>query len=227
VSVKAILTDIEGTTTSISFVKEVLFPFARARLSAFCQANAELPEVAQALDAARAAERNFCLSDQGAVATLLRWIDDDIKSPPLKTLQGLIWAEGYAQGELQGHIYPDTAPALRRWHGQGIALYIYSSGSVAAQKLLFGHTAEGDLTPLFSGYFDATTGPKLETASYRRIASLIAVPPSDILFLSDHVGELAAARDAGMRTLCLERGETPPTPGHSHAVAKDFTSIAF
>ncbi len=138
-------------------------------------------------------------------------------------MQGLIWAEGYAAGALQGHVYADAVEGLRRWHEQGVALYVYSSGSVAAQRLIFGHTKHGDLTPLFSGHFDTGIGGKKDAASYRTIAQAIGLPPEEILFLSDVVEELAAAHEAGFQVLLLAR-DGLPADLHWPAVA-DFTSI--
>ena len=196
---RAILTDIEGTTSSIAFVAETLFPYARERLPAFVAAH---PDVAAPILAEVAA------AEPGdPVATLIRWIDEDRKATPLKTLQGMIWADGYREGAFTGHIYADAVAALRRWHAAGIALYVFSSGSVAAQKLLFGHSDAGDLTPLFSGYFDTATGPKRAAASYRAIAAAIGIAPDDVLFLSDTPEEIAAARDAGMPALLIDRAE--------------------
>lgn len=194
---KAILTDIEGTTSSVAFVAEVLFPYARARLADYVAAHQR--ETAPILAEVSAAEPG------DPVATLLRWIDEDRKATPLKALQGMIWADGYAAGAFTGHVYPDAVAGLRRWHGAGLKLYIFSSGSVAAQKLLFGHSDAGDLTPLFSGYFDTTTGPKREAESYARIAAAIGEPAEEILFLSDTPAEVAAARAAGMAALLIDR----------------------
>ncbi|MEG3152012.1 acireductone synthase [Sphingomonas sp. ZT3P38] len=194
---RAILTDIEGTTSSIAFVAETLFPYARARLPAFVAAH---PDAAAPILAEVAA------TEAGdPVATLIRWIDEDRKATPLKTLQGMIWADGYREGAFTGHIYADAAGALRRWHEAGIALYVFSSGSVAAQKLLFGHSDAGDLTPLFSGYFDTTTGPKREAASYAAIAGAIGFDPQDVLFLSDTPEEITAARAARLQALLIDR----------------------
>lgn len=208
---RAIVTDIEGTTSSIAFVHEVLFPYSRARLASFV---ADRPEqVAPILAAVREEAGEADLDTLGCVALLLDWHDADRKVGPLKTLQGMIWAEGYASGALQGHIYDDAAAALRRWHEAGIALYVYSSGSVAAQRLLFGHSSHGDLTGLFSGHFDTAIGGKREPASYRAIAEAIGVPTGEILFLSDVPDELAAARVAGLDVLLVTRdgtvGESP------------------
>lgn len=188
--IRVILTDIEGTTSSIAFVTETLFPYARARMANYVAGHPET-----VVD----------VPGDDPVATLLGWMDVDAKETPLKTLQGLIWAEGYADGTLQGHVYPDAVAGLRRWHAAGLALYVFSSGSIAAQKLIFGHSVAGDLTPLFSGYFDTTTGPKRAAASYAKIADAIGLSVGDILFLSDTPAEIAAARDAGMAALLIDR----------------------
>ena len=190
---KAILLDIEGTTSSIAFVAETLFPYARKHLAAYVAAHAD--EVAPILAEVPG----------DPVETLIQWIDEDRKATPLKTLQGLIWAQGYADGELDGHVYPDTPEAMRRWKAMGIDIHIYSSGSIAAQKLIFGHSVAGDLTPLLSGYFDTTTGPKREADSYTRIAEALDLPPGDILFLTDVQAEADAARAAGVQALLIDR----------------------
>ncbi|WP_136163626.1 acireductone synthase [Sphingomonas flavalba] len=188
--IRAILTDIEGTTSSIAFVADTLFPYARARIDNFIAAHpAETAALLEGIDA----------------ATLKRWIDEDRKEPALKTLQGMIWAEGYRTGELVGHVYPDAAEALRRWHAAGLVLAVFSSGSVAAQKLIFGHSSAGDLTPLFSGWFDLATGPKREAGSYTKIAAALGFPPADILFLSDVAAETGAAAAAGLATRLIDR----------------------
>ena len=196
-AIRAILTDIEGTTSSIAFVAETLFPYAAKALPAYVAAHAE--QVAPVLAEVEAMEPG------DPVATLLRWIDEDRKATPLKTLQGWIWAKGYVSGAFKGHVYPDAAQALRTWAEAGYRLYVYSSGSVEAQKLIFGHSDQGDLAPLFSGWFDTTSGPKREAASYARIAEVIGEPPGAILFLSDVQAELDAAAGAGMRTVLLDR----------------------
>jgi enolase-phosphatase E1 len=223
---KAIVTDIEGTTTPIAFVKETLFPFARARLAAFVAGHRNDPAVAAALKAVRD-EAGGSLNDAAVMETLIGWIDADRKAAPLKTLQGLIWQAGYASGELKAPVYADAADCLRRWHAAGIALYVYSSGSVPAQKLLFGHSDRGDLTPLFAGWFDLSTGSKLEPESYRKIAGAIGAAPGGILFLSDHPGELDAARAAGLRAVRLDRGDPPPAPPGSHPCVTTFADIVF
>lgn len=205
--IKAVLTDIEGTTTSIDFVHRTLFPYARQRLRNWLLTHADQPEVHQLLDEVEQLEhRELSLAE--AADVLERWIDEDRKATPLKALQGMIWAEGYASGDLRGHVYADTPEALRQWHARGLALYVYSSGSVAAQKLIFGHTDYGDLTPLFTDYFDTRVGGKRATASYAAIAAAIRLSPATVLFLSDIGEELDAARAAGMQTCQLVRDAT-------------------
>lgn len=208
--VLAILTDIEGTTSSISFVKDVLFPYARRALPAFVATHGGQPQVRALLDAVAA--ETGAADDQAIVAALQDWIDQDRKHTALKALQGLIWEAGYREGEFTAHMYPDAVQALQRWYAEGLALYVYSSGSVAAQKLLFGHCQAGDLTPLFSGWFDTEVGGKRERASYARIVERIGVAPPEILFLSDVVAELDAARQAGLQTVLVDRLEDYPQP---------------
>lgn len=207
--IRAVVTDIEGTTTRISFVTDVLFPFARQHLAAFVREHGMEPEVRAELDATRDLAGRPDASDEEVIGILQGWIDEDRKATPLKTLQGLIWVQGYESGELLGHVYPDAVENLKRWHTAGRTLYVYSSGSVAAQKLLFGHSEAGDLTPLFSGYFDTKIGMKREAGSYRRIVEEIGLPANQILFLSDIAMELVAARTAGMQTVGLLRDSDP------------------
>lgn len=201
---KAIVTDIEGTTTSIDFVHQTLFPYAKAHLRKFLRDHAGDDAVQRELaEVERIEKRDLSLDE--AADVLERWIAEDRKITPLKSLQGMIWRVGYERGELKGHVYADTPDALRQWHAQGLRLYVYSSGSVDAQKLIFGHTAYGDLTPLFSDYFDTRVGGKREAASYRAISHSIGLAASDVLFLSDIAEELDAAREAGMQTCQLVR----------------------
>lgn len=203
--VKAILTDIEGTTSAVSFVFDVLFPYAVEHLPAFVLEHAHEPQVAQLLDAVREDSAEPEADTIRVIEILLQWIADDRKATPLKALQGMIWQQGYANGQLKGHVYPDAVEALKRWKQQGYALYVYSSGSIQAQKLIFGCSDAGDLSPLFSGYFDTTSGPKREVGSYQRIAEAIGLPADAIVFLSDVVEELDAAQQAGMQTIGLVR----------------------
>lgn len=203
--IKAILTDIEGTTSAVSFVFDVLFPYAAAHLPDYVREHADEPAVAEQLAAVRAESGEANADTERCVQILLGWIAEDRKATPLKALQGMVWAQGYRAGQLKGHVYPDAVDALRHWHAEGYKLYVYSSGSIQAQKLIFGCSEAGDLTPLFSGYFDTTSGPKREAASYQRIAADIGLAGEEILFLSDVVQELDAAQQAGMQTVGLAR----------------------
>ncbi|NKF22957.1 acireductone synthase [Solimonas marina] len=221
--IKAIITDIEGTTSSIDFVHDTLFPYAKQHMRRFLREQAGDDAVQHALDDVEAVVGQDLSIDEAA-DILEQWIDEDRKVTPLKTLQGMIWKIGYANGELQGHVYDDTPVALRRWHAAGYRLYVYSSGSVEAQKLIFGHTAHGDLTPLFSGYFDTRIGPKRETASYQAILREIGQPADAVLFLSDVGAELDAAHGAGLRTIQLLRDDKA-VPSDAHAQAQDFNEI--
>jgi enolase-phosphatase E1 len=209
--VRFILTDIEGTTSSISFVAEELFPYFRSHIRELLslkdhadvvQAFAETVELA-------ASEDGLELStDEEILETLHRWSVEDRKITPLKTLQGVLWERGYKNGDLKGHVYPDVAPQLQEWKENGIALGVFSSGSVAAQKLIFGYSVAGDLTPYFSAYFDTRTGGKRETETYRKIAKELNISAWDILFLSDIKEELEAADGAGYQTVQLVRAGT-------------------
>ncbi len=223
--IKAIVTDIEGTTSSIDFVHQTLFPFAKQRMRRFLRDNAGDDRVQNLLADVEAIEQCDLSLDEAA-DVLERWIAEDRKLTPLKALQGMIWKTGYEAGELKGHVYPDTPGALRRWHAAGQRLYVYSSGSVEAQQLIFGHTDHGDLTPLFSGYFDTRIGGKREALSYRRILDEIGLPAEQVLFLSDVGEELDAARVAGMRTCQLVRDDkTAPAPAHAQARSFDEVSV--
>jgi enolase-phosphatase E1 len=219
---RAVLLDIEGTTSSVQFVYEVLFPFARRELHDFLSRRWGDADVARACEMMPGNNT----TQEGVAAEAIRLMDGDVKATGLKELQGLIWQEGYAAGRLTSHVYPDVAPALRRWAEQGLDLRIFSSGSVAAQKVFFAHTDAGDLLPLFHGHYDTTTGPKREAESYRRIAADMKLPTTAILFLSDVLAELDAAAEAGMRTgLVVRPGNAPVTAGHAHPVMTDFGQV--
>lgn len=222
--IQAIVTDIEGTTTPIAFVAQTLFPYARQALPGFVASHRDRPDVAEQLAATRALAGEPDLDDAAVAAVLIQWIDEDRKATPLKILQGLIWVEGYEAGAFQGELYEDVPPLLRAWHADGLRLFSYSSGSVAAQRLLFGHSPAGDLTPLFEGFFDTRLGGKLEPASYAALAAAVALPPAQILFLSDHEGELDAAAAIGFATGCLDRDLT----GRSgrHRIHHDFGTVS-
>jgi enolase-phosphatase E1 len=223
--IRAILTDIEGTTSSISFVKDVLFPYARERLPAFVETHADKPEVQHWLHEAAREAGLVSASQAEIIALLQRWIDEDRKATPLKALQGMIWEDGYRDGEYRAHVYPEVAQKLREWKAQDVNLYVFSSGSVPAQKLLFGYSEAGDLTPLFSGYFDTEIGAKRDAEAYRRILSAIGVRGDEVLFLSDIVAELDAARAAGMRTTLLARPPSNCPADTVHPCVSSFASI--
>jgi len=224
---RAIVTDIEGTTSAISFVRDVLFPYADTRLDAYVAAHRDEPVVAGALREAAIVAGEPEADDARVLAHLHAWIAEDRKATPLKTLQGLMWDEGYARGELLGHVYPDVPPVLHGWHAAGIELYVYSSGSIVAQKVLFAHTFVGDLTPLFAGYFDTTVGAKREAASYRAIAAQTGFRPAEMVFLSDVEEELDAARAAGLQTVRLLRpADTPPGARTVHPSYVGFAELA-
>ena len=229
-----ILTDIEGTTSSISFVKDVLFPYARDALPGFVRERGAREDVRRWLDAVAiehaASNPGTVCSDDTIVEILQGMIDEDRKHTALKALQGMIWGEGYRSSNFTAHIYPDAAAKLRDWHAAGHALAVYSSGSVPAQKLFFGHTDAGDLAALFDGWFDTEVGHKRDAGSYREIARRLGRPAEGILFLSDVVEELDAAREAGMRTVLIDRLDDYPQPrlddaAHGHRRAERFDLI--
>ncbi len=222
--IKAIVTDIEGTTSSLSFVKDVLFPYARERMAEFVRAHAQEPAVRNELEEVRRLSGKN-LDDAKIIEQLIRWIEEDKKITPLKSLQGMIWEDGYKKSAFKGHMYEDAVRHLKEWKDAGIALYVFSSGSVQAQKLLFAHSDYGDLTPLFSGYFDTLIGNKLEADAYRKIAEAVGAPPGDILFLSDIREELDAAKTAGMQTLWLVRNGTLDAQTR-HRQARSFDDIS-
>lgn len=221
--IQAVVTDVEGTTSSLAFVKEVLFPYARAHLAGYIARHREDPRVARELAAIRS-QAGSDLSEERLIAILLQWIDEDRKETPLKALQGMIWECGYHAGELQGHIYEDAVRKLREWHAEGLKLFVFSSGSVQAQRLLFGHTLYGDLTPLFTDYFDTRIGAKRDPAAYRRIADRIGHPPATILFLSDTAAELDAAHATGFAVCQLVREPGQQSAG-AYPSARNFDEI--
>ncbi len=221
--IKAILTDIEGTTTAISFVHDTLFPYSSEKLAQFVTDNQSEEKVASIINQVRSEAKLASDDINEVIKTLHEWIAQDKKITSLKALQGLIWEAGYLNGELKGHLYDDADKYLRKWKEAGVSLYIYSSGSIKAQKLLFGYSTHGDLTPLFSGYFDTTTGSKKECASYEAIAKEIGCDASEILFLSDVEAELGAAKSAGMQTVLLVREQEELSS--EFQVAKDFIEV--
>jgi enolase-phosphatase E1 len=225
IEIRAIVTDIEGTTSSIDFVRDVLFPYARKRLPAFVETHGDKPEVQHWLHEAALEAGLVEARRQDIIELLLQWIDQDRKSTALKALQGMIWKDGYEAGDYRAHVYPEVAARLRDWRADGLRLYVYSSGSVPAQQLFFRYSEAGDLGALFAGYFDTETGPKRESESYRRIAEAIGEQPRHLLFLSDIAEELDAAQAAGFHTGWLVR-EPQALPGSPrHPVYRDFDAI--
>ena len=235
---RGILLDIEGTTSSISFVYETMFPYVREHLHSFLYENWDCPSLADArdavaLDAGQRDFSNFCgsaaaVSDQQTklCREVFRLMEADQKTTGLKMLQGMVWKSGFESGQLVAHLYADVVPAIRTWKELGMDIRVYSSGSVAAQKLFFGHTVSGDILNCFSGHYDTTTGPKKESASYREIAEGFGWPAPEILFISDVVAELDAAGDAGMATaLSLRPDNAPVLAGHQHAEIQSFTEV--
>jgi enolase-phosphatase E1 len=206
--IKYILSDIEGTTTAVTFVYEVLFPYFRSNISKLKDLK-HIPEVVhsfeETIELAKELENTDLKSTDEIIDMLLKWSKEDKKITPLKTLQGILWEEAYKSGEIKGHVYEDVKPAFESWKNQGLKIGIFSSGSVQAQKLIFANSESGDLTPYLSNYFDTTTGMKRDFATYRKISELIDIKPENILFLSDIVEELEAADQAGFQTSLLLR----------------------
>lgn len=222
--IRVILTDIEGTTSSISFVHEVLFPYSAKHMADFVrEGEGDSTEIREQLDAIAQASGVARDDIEGLIGVLDTWIREDRKETPLKALQGMLWEQGYQHGAFRGHVYEDAAEYLKRWHDRGFRLFVYSSGSVKAQKLIFGFSEAGDLTPFFSGYFDTRIGGKKEPESYGNIINELGVEPQTVLFLSDVEAELQAAENAGMKTVWLIReGELPDT---ERPVARDFSDV--
>ncbi|MFT5032206.1 MAG: enolase-phosphatase E1 [Bacteroidia bacterium] len=222
---KAVVTDIEGTTSSISFVHDVLFPYAAAKLPDFVREHAQAPPI-RAILSEVAVEAGLAAADlSGQITQLLQWLRDDKKITSLKSLQGHIWEAGYRQGDYQAHLYGDVAPSLQQWQREGLSLYVYSSGSVLAQKLFFEFSEVGNLLPLFSGHFDTTVGAKREVESYRRIARQIDITAQHLLFLSDVVAELDAASAAGFQVCLLQRPGNAAAGNHDFPVSESFADI--
>ena len=238
---RVVVLDIEGTTTPVEFVYDVLFPFARAHVREYLEREwtSESCRAARAqLRTERAADvaggqtppawvDNSFAAEIASVTAYVGWLmDGDRKSPGLKALQGEIWRSGYRSGELRGQVFPDVPPALERWRAQQLDVCIYSSGSVLAQQLLFQTTDAGDLTKFLADYFDTGVGSKTSPDSYRRIAEARAAPAARLLFISDVASELDAARAAGFQTLLCVRPANPVAIGeHSHCAIRTFDEI--
>jgi enolase-phosphatase E1 len=216
----AVLTDIEGTTTPPAFIQGVLLPYARQALPDWAS-RIDLPDVATILG-----EIRRMVPDQPELTTLQHWSDRDLKLAPLQRLQGMIWEQGYADGDLRGQLYPDVPPHLHAWTAQGIRIFTYTSGSIPAQKLIFGHSTAGDLSPLIAGFFDTRIGAKRDPDSYVRLAIGMNVPTSAVAFLSDNESELDAATTAGMRTCHIVRPDTATTPSDRHPTATTCAEAA-
>jgi enolase-phosphatase E1 len=233
--IRAVILDIEGTTTPIDFVYTVLFPYARAHLAAFLAREWESPACREAvalLESERAADAHagsaipaLPASPAPVVNYVGRLMDEDRKSRGLKMLQGLIWEHGYRDGDLHGQVYPDVPPSLERWTARRLLVCIYSSGSVLAQRLIFRSTPEGDLTRFLSGYFDTGVGPKASVGSYAQIAQALGAAPGDVLFVSDVAAELDAASAAGLRTALCVRPGAPEAVAATHPIVHDFHEI--
>jgi enolase-phosphatase E1 len=228
--VRGILLDIEGTTTPIAFVHDVLFSYAREHVSEFLSANGEMEEVRAdiaLLSDEHADDVSNGLNPPPLVADYVEWlIALDRKSTGLKSLQGKIWRQGYQQGSLKSQVFADVAPAFERWHARGLSINIFSSGSVLAQKLLFAHTEAGDLTRFIDECFDTAVGKKAEAESYRHISKQMKLPPQNILFISDVIAELNAAHDAGMKAwLSIRPGNTPQDNLNSYPVILTFDQL--
>ncbi|MFM9595623.1 acireductone synthase [Streptomyces scabiei] len=229
-AVDSVVLDIEGTTSATGFVVDVLYPYSRSRFGALLSERSGDPEVARAVAQVRDLIAEPDADDVRVEQALHAWLDEDRKATPLKTLQGVIWSEGFARGDLVSHFYDDVLPALRAWHAAGVRLHVYSSGSVAAQRAWFRSSPEGDLLPLVEGWYDTeNAGPKQEAASYRAIATALGLSatPERIVFLSDRPGELDAAREAGWRAVGIRRpGEPYYEQGvGGHAEAGTFDEI--
>ncbi|KAH8265466.1 hypothetical protein KR038_008476 [Drosophila bunnanda] len=236
---KVVLVDIEGTTTSISFVHDVLFPYAKENVENFLrdswasddtkQIVQDLQQVPQFADYKDTLSAPSAELDAKLITGFVRYlIDKDLKVTPMKTLQGLIWAQGYASGELKGHVYEDVPAAFQTWRDAGLQIGVYSSGSVAAQKLIFGHSIAGNLTTHISAYFDTHVGHKQEQNSYENISKSLGVAPERIIFLTDIPGEAAAARSAGLQAILLQRpGNAALTDSQksTYEVIQDFKTL--
>ena len=237
-AIRAILLDIEGTTTPIDFVFKTLFPFAAEHVEEFLREHATDSEIKALIAEMRSTWSGAASAGApvwiestpeeklASAAAYVRWlIARDSKITPLKTLQGKIWEQGFRRGALKGEVYSDVAPAFARWREQGRRIAIFSSGSVLAQALLFTHSTAGDLSSYLEAYFDTTTGPKREPGSYKKIAAGLQLPPQELLFVSDVPAELDAARSAHMHTAHSLRAGVPELESPSHPVIRTFDDV--
>ncbi len=242
---RGILLDIEGTTSSISFVYDIMFPYVRENLRDYLQSSWDSSELQNVLPqlASDAAAHQECpspivadwLGDHDTAKKIdtiadavIRLMDADIKATGLKQIQGQIWKNGFESGQLIAHLFDDVAPALKQWHADGLDVRIYSSGSIASQKLFFGHTIAGNLLPFLNGHYDTTTGAKQELISYQKIADEFSIPAQQIVFLSDVPEELQAAKQIGMQTvLSIRPGNKPVSSDHGFTTTSDFQKLNF
>lgn len=232
--IQAVVMDIEGTTTDLAFVHDVLFPYAKTHLpeliTTFVTDPAATPYptiIRQCLDQIKSVvlqEEGRAIDDHQCIDTLAQWMAIDRKQTALKTLQGIVWESGFNLGAFKGHVYDDVPDALKAWHAQGLTLAIYSSGSIQSQKLLFSNSLVGDLTPFLSAFFDTTTGPKQAAGSYSVIAEQLHVLPHHILFLSDVAAELDAAANAGFQVAHVVRDAR--TQASHHPSVQTFNDLA-
>jgi enolase-phosphatase E1 len=224
--IRAILLDIEGTTTPIAFVHEVLFSYARDHAEEFLANNADAEDIAR-LREEQAADVSNGEQPPAQMAAYVEWlIARDRKSTGLKSLQGKIWRQGYLDGTLKSQVYADVAPAFARWRARGLSINIFSSGSVLAQQLLFAHTDAGDLTKFIDQYFDTNIGKKGDPASYRRIAEALSLNPSEVIFISDVVNELEAAHEAAMQVvLSIRPGNAPQKGAEQYQAIHSFENL--
>jgi enolase-phosphatase E1 len=220
---KAILTDIEGTITRISFVKDVLFPYAAKQLPDFLRTHADSAPVAAQISAVKTLIAQPNADIERVISTLLTWIKEDKKITPLKQLQGLIWQTGYENGDFTGHLYPDAYQFLQQQQQAGQQLYVYSSGSVKAQHLIFQYSDFGDIRSLFTDYFDTQVGAKQEPSAYQNIIAQLPFEANEVLFLSDVVAELDAAKAVGLKTLHLIRDGQASSAAHPYI--HDFSQL--
>lgn len=238
--VRTLLLDIEGTTTPLDFVRNQLFPYARSQVKTFLELHCTSEDVradvstlyqehlADVCTGLNPPPLNYNSPQSRLESTVvyIEWLmARDRKSTPLKSLQGKIWEEGYRSGKLLAPVFHDVPAAFRRWQEQGRTMAIFSSGSVLAQRLLFAHTSSGDLTPRIMGYFDTTTGPKTDSASYRRIALTLQRQPHEIVFISDTAAELDAAESAGFQVLLCERAGNQPQPPNRYPRIYSFENL--
>jgi enolase-phosphatase E1 len=224
---KVILLDIEGTIAPISFVKEVMFPYSKNKLEKFLKENKDKEEIKKIIEEVEKIEgKKLTLSE--VIEILKRWIDEDKKITPLKDLQGYIWKEGFEKGELKAPIYEDAIKKIKEWKNKGYKIYIYSSGSVQAQKLFFSHTNYGNILNMFDGHFDTKIGNKKDKNSYLKIAKEIGVEPKEIIFLSDDEKEIESSIEAGLKGIKVSRkGDKPFIENYPYEQIKSFEELNF